>query len=80
MERVCEVAACYIKDLNLITIYRSPFNVNVNNFIDIMQQVLEVAVTYKNINKKILITGDFNVNFLDRNDNNTQKIVQLFSS
>ena len=62
------------KDMLLCVVYRPPTG-NVGNFCDTLSSTMEEIGN--NTNKEIFILGDFNINYLDKNDVNTKILLQM---
>lgn len=70
----CEIAGIEINEYQIITIYRSPLG-DFQNFLEKITLMLDKI----NINKKTILTGDFNVKF-DTNDYNAVQLCNLCQS
>lgn len=70
----CEISAITHKNIQIVTIYRSP-----QGDFDIFIEKLSLLLDKLNLNKYVIITGDFNVKF-NTNNRDTQLLVNLFKS
>ena len=73
-ERVFELSVVYCKRLNLyiLCLYRSPTG-NIETFLIKLDSVLSQL----NINSVVILCGDFNIDILDKLNNNTQNLLNL---
>lgn len=78
-EKIVECCGISIAELNLklICIYRPPKS-NLNVFYDTLEKILsKVTRKVKNVNKKIVLVGDFNINILEKSNNSNLFISTL---
>lgn len=73
----CEAAGIFLasEGIQLITLYRSP-NGDFNRFLEIISQILN----FINISDNIVLTGDFNVHFLESSDHRVLRLNNLLLS
>ncbi len=78
-ELTCEICAIYIpsEELLAISLYRSSCDRNIDEFFEILNEALKLSDSYAN--GKIILSGDFNFDFLKKSDCSTKKLLNLLS-
>ena len=71
----CEIVLANQKNILFMNIYRPPQG-NVDTFVKSVDQALEIIDTKKN---DIIMMGDFNIDFLDKSNNDTKSMNRLVS-
>ena len=72
----CEVSAIDTGKSRIMTVYRSP-NGDFNIFIEKISLALDILTKS---NELIFVSGDFNVQFQNKNDRNAQMLINIFRS
>ncbi|GLV39153.1 hypothetical protein CBL_06204 [Carabus blaptoides fortunei] len=78
-EMVIELSACLWRDRKLIilTLYRPP-NGSIPTFLNILERVLDNVINKNKLD--IIIGGDFNIDFLLKEDSATKRLLNMLSS
>lgn len=79
---MCEIAACYVKQLNtiVIVIYRSPHLLSIDHFLAIMFNVLQYIEKHYENTTSIILAGDFNIHMEDKSNLITNTFLQFMAS
>lgn len=72
VEKTCEITGVCIKKYNtiILVVYRSPINPSIDQMLNILQTSLQYSEQFTNTH--IVLTGDFNINFLEQSANKSK--------